>query len=70
MTVKELKEKLEKVVNELEDYDDDQEIHMVSNTYFLGDYCRMFLGLSGWDGGYIDLSHIQIEDDDEDEEDY
>lgn len=67
MTVKELKNKLQRVINNLEGYDDDATINMVSNTYFLRD-CRYFLGVSGYDGGYINLSNIEVEDEDDDDE--
>lgn len=55
MTVVELKRKLEQALNTLEDFEDNQKIKMVSNTYFLGNSCRTFLGLSGYNGGYINL---------------
>ena len=66
MTVKGLKAKLQRVLDELENYDDDQEVRMVSNTYFLGD-CRLFLGVAGYDGGYINLDDPVEEDDDEED---
>lgn len=65
MKVKELRLKLERYLNKLEDYDDDDQIKIVSNTYFLGDNCRYFLGVSGYDGGYIDLDN-PVEEDEED----
>lgn len=65
MKVKELRLKLERYLNKLEDYDDDDQIKMVTNTYFLGDDCRYFLGVSGYDGGYINLDD-PVEEDEED----
>lgn len=65
MTVGELKRKLERFINNLENYDDDKEVNMVSNTYFLGN-AYYFLGVSGYDGGYIDLENPVEEDDEED----
>ena len=67
MKVKELRLKLERYLNKLEDYDDDDQIKMVTNTYFLGDDCRYFLGVSGYDGGYINLDD-PVEEDEEDHE--
>lgn len=66
--VKELKEKLQSVIDDLEqNYDDEQKIRMVSNTYFLG-HPNMFLGIAGYDGGYINLSDIETEEDEDEEE--
>ena len=67
MKVKELKEELREILNDLNKYKDDQKVHMVSNTYFLGD-CYIFLGISGYNGGYINL-YNPVEKDDEDYED-
>lgn len=66
MLVKELKEKLQNIINTLEEYNDTDEVKKVSNTYFLNG-ARLFLGIAGYDGGYIDLDDIQIEDQDEEE---
>lgn len=68
MKVKELRLKLERYLNKLEDYDDDDQIKMVTNTYFLGDDCRYFLGVSGYDGGYINLDNPVKEDEEDFEE--
>lgn len=69
ITVADLKEKLQGVIDELEEcYDDDDKIRMVSNTYFLGN-ANMFLGIAGYNGGYINLSNIETEDDDEEDSD-
>lgn len=65
ITVKKLKEKLQSVIDDLEqNYDDEQKVCMVSNTYFLG-HPNMFLGIAGHDGGYINLSDIETEEDEE-----
>ena len=68
--VKYLKEKLEYAMSQLEDLDDDTEIHLEPNTYFLHG-ANTFLGISGYDGGYLDLNRIEenIEEDDEEDED-
>ena len=65
MTVKELKRILNNVVSDLEFYEDDQEIKMVSNTYFLGNP-KYFLGVAGYDGGYINFDNMVAEDEDDD----
>lgn len=71
MKVKELKELLQDYVDTLENYDDEQEIKQVSNTYFLQG-TKYFLGIAGYDGGYIDLAHLDevILDLEDEEEDY
>lgn len=68
MTVKELKEILEEKLEILEQYEDDDKIKMETNTYFLGG-ARHFLGISGYDGGYINLSYLE-EQINKDEEEY
>ena len=40
---------------------EDIDIKTVSNTYFLGG-CNYFLGVSGYDGGYINLDVLETED--------
>ena len=40
---------------------EDIDIKTVSNTYFLGS-CNYFLGISGYDGGYINLDVLETED--------
>lgn len=67
MKVKELRRRLESMLDTLEGYDDDREVKMVSNTYFLG-ACRTFIGISGYDGGYVNCSDM-VEDDEDDCED-
>ena len=49
-TVKDLKKYLE------ENYDDNEIINIVSNTYFLG-HCSCFLGIAGYNGGFINLDN-------------
>lgn len=70
MKVKDLRELLEEKLEQLENLDDEAEIKMVTNTYFLhGAY--HFLGIAGYNGGYIDLDNLEeevIEEDYEDEE--
>ena len=62
MTVAELRRKLEEAIYILDDYKDNDKIKMVSNTYFL-DGCRVFLGISGYDGGYINLDNpVEMEE--------
>lgn len=66
--VSKLKQILENALSDLEGLDDDQEVKLVSNTYFLG-HANYFLGISGYDGGYLDLNDIEVEDDEEEESD-
>lgn len=67
--VKYLKEKLERAMNVLEDLEDEDKIHLEPNTYFLRG-ANNFLGISGYDGGYLDLDRIEeaVEDDEDEEE--
>lgn len=67
ITVSDLKDILQNALDNLEDFDDNQKVQLVSNTYFLGN-ANQFLGISGYDGGYLDLNDIEIEEDEEDEE--
>lgn len=69
MKVKELKEMLQEYIDILEQYEDNDEIKMVTNTYFLSDN-RVFLGIAGYNGGYISLANLEeeiIAGDEEDE---
>ena len=59
MKVKELKEVLEYALFQIEDALDDDEIDMVSNTYFLRP-AKYFMGVSGYDGGYFNLKDIKL----------
>lgn len=65
--VSKLKQTLQDALDSLEGLDDNQEINLVSNTYFLNN-ARVFIGFSGYDGGYLDLNNI--EDNLVDDEDY
>ena len=58
MKVKELKELLEEQLEILEQYEDDDDIKMESNTYFLGG-AKHFLGIAGYNGGYINLQYLE-----------
>ena len=59
MKIEELKQLLIEVLDNLEQYDDKDEVKMVSNTYFLGNP-NHFLGIAGYNGGYIALDDIEI----------
>ena len=67
MTIGKLKQILQNVIDECEDFEDEQEISLVSNTYFLKG-AKYFLGISGYDGGYLDLGNISenVKENDED----
>lgn len=67
MTVKELKDLLSSILDNLDNYDDNDEIKKETNTYFLKG-TEYFLGIAGYNGGYIDLANINIDKDEE--EDY
>lgn len=67
MKVKELKDLLSSILDNLDDYDDNDDIKKETNTYFLQG-TKYFLGIAGYNGGYIDLVNINIDKDEE--EDY
>lgn len=71
ISVAKLKEKLQSVINDLNELDDDKKLSLESNTYFLSG-SRFFVGITGYDGGYLDLDnvaeHVEEDDDDYDEE--
>lgn len=69
MTIKQLKELLEEKLEILEQYDEDKKIKLASNTYFLG-HPQYFLGVAGYNGGYLALDYLEekIEEDMEEEE--
>jgi len=69
ITVRNLKKKLENVLSQLDDLEDDQKINLVSNTYFLG-HPRLFLGIAGYEGGYLALDCIEDSLTDKDDDDY
>lgn len=58
MKLLDLEKKLRDVLNILEDYPDDADIELVSNTYFLNG-CKYFIGVSGYSGGYVSLDNIE-----------
>ena len=65
LTVKELKEKLQRVIDTLDDYEDNDTIETVSNTYFIKSTFYAQVGSKG----FVDLENIEnkinIEDEDE-----
>lgn len=67
ISVAKLKEKLQSVINDLDELDDDKKLNLESNTYFLNG-SRFFIGIAGYDGGYLDLDNVteHVEDDDDD----
>ena len=71
ISVAKLKEKLQNVIDDLNELDDDKKLSLESNTYFLNG-SRFFVGIAGYDGGYLDLDnvteHVEEDDDDYDEE--
>lgn len=71
ITVAKLKEKLQNVIDDLNELDDNEKLSLESNTYFLNG-SRFFVGIAGYDGGYLDLDnvaeHVVRDDDDYDEE--
>ena len=70
ISVAKLKEKLQGIINDLNELDDDKKLNLESNTYFLNG-SRFFVGIAGYDGGYLDLDNVTEhveEDDDYDEE--
>ena len=64
MTVKELKDLLSSILDNLDNYDDNDEVKKETNTYFLQG-TKYFLGIAGYNGGYIDLANIKIDEDEE-----
>ena len=67
--VRKLKETLQNAIDALEDLNDEDNIHLEPNTYFLHG-ANNFLGISGYDGGYLDLDRIEeaVEDNEDEEE--
>ena len=51
----------------LDNFDDNNDIRKETNTYFLND-AEYFLGISGYNGGYIDLTNIKINEDEKDDD--
>lgn len=66
--VSKLKQILENALSNLEGLNDEQKINLATNTYFLG-HAKCFLGISGYNGGYLDLNNIEVEDNEEEESD-
>lgn len=64
MTVKELKDLLSSILDNLDNYDDNDEVKKETNTYFLKG-TKYFLGIAGYNGGYIDLANINIDKNEE-----
>lgn len=58
MKVFRLREKLRDILYILDDYPANADIELVSNTYFLKG-AQYFIGISGYNGGYISLNNIQ-----------
>lgn len=56
--VEEIKEILQNALDVLEQYEDNDEVELTGNTYFLHG-ARYFLGIAGSDGGYVSLSDIE-----------
>lgn len=72
LTVGELKEYLEGLVEALEDFNEDTEVPTVSNTYFINSDCFLAYGRQGFiDLGSLedDLEEAENEKDDEDDND-
>lgn len=72
LTVGELKEYLEGLVETLEDFNEDTEVRTVSNTYFINSDCFLAYGRQGFiDLGTLedDLEEAENEEDDEDDDD-
>ena len=70
ISVEKLKNKLQSVIDDLDNLEDNQKLKLESNTYFLNG-SRFFVGIAGYDGGYLDLDNVAEhveEDDDYDEE--
>ena len=63
MTIKQLKEHLQSVLDELDDFDDESEVRVVSNTYFL----RGATHILETRQGFIDLDNPVSESDEDDD---
>ena len=62
MKVSKLKQYLQNAIEERDEFDDDDQVHMVTNTYYLKS--SNFIGTHE---GYVDLNDIQVDEDDEEE---
>lgn len=58
MKLHKLREKLRDVLHILDDYPADADIDLVSNTYFIKG-ANYFIGISGYNGGYVSLDNIE-----------
>ena len=67
MKIKDLKSILTKALNDVNMFEDDIEIKLEPNTYFVKD-ARYVLSVSGYDGGYLDLRNITKSMENEDDE--
>ena len=56
-TVGAMRKLAEDILEQLDGYEDDEKIKLVGNTYFLNG-ARRFIGISGFDGGYIAVDRI------------
>jgi hypothetical protein len=59
MKVKKIIRKLNEFLDALEDLNEEQEIRLRSNTYQIGQSGDLFLGFTGYDGGYLTVSDIE-----------
>ena len=72
LTVGELKEYLEELVETLEEFNEDTEVRTVSNTYFINSDCFLAYGRQGFiDLGTLedDLEEAENEKDEDDDDD-
>lgn len=58
MKVFRLREKLRDILHTLDDYPANADIKLESNTYFLNG-AHYFIGISGYNGGYVSLDNIE-----------
>ena len=58
MKLHKLRDILRDVLYILDDYPADADIKLESNTYFLKS-ANYFIGISGYDGGYVSLDNIE-----------
>lgn len=58
MKLHKLRDKLRDILYILDDYPGDSDIKLESNTYFLKS-ANYFIGISGYNGGYISLDNIE-----------
>ena len=67
VTVGDMREIAESILEQLDGYEDDCKVHTRCNTYGMD---STIIEVQSWrdDGGFIDYTDIIIEDDDEDEE--